>query len=712
MNNRQRNAAGASARSARNALPSRRPQVERLEGRCLLAADALLVGLVYIEQDIGSDHSGDTFELTFIGGAEGSRLTRVVLDGDQVNDYGNLPGLSNGDVIFDTVRDEDSLGVDEAFPFHIEAMLRADGSPHTDGQVRAIVQDGESLLVLEFENFAAGDRLRFSIDVDEVEEYDPRIESVGLHNEGLDPLTSGAEFQGVLFAAEFQAPGFHDALIESTFLNRYDDSFAENANEAGGFLVLPADNDGGLRDRTAGASGWRQQQPLPIAISGTVFHDQNLDLTRQADEDPIADARLALYRLESNGYQPVRDEAGRGVETVTDAMGRYAFGFERNLPPGTYQVRQTQPTGFPISVGAILGSVDNITTGVLVDSNQLSEIALPLGGREAVGYDFAEALPASIAGTVFHDRNDNGQQDPGEQGIADVQLVLSDASGERFFASTDAEGAYLFEGLYPGDYVLAEMQPVDWFDGLDRLGVVRSYRGVDRAVGQSQEPDELIDLALLSGDIGREYDFGEQLGSLDGSVHYDQDGDCIRDIAEHGIADVLITLTHEDGREWTVRTDADGYYSFADLPPGVYMLDQEQPQDYFDGGQTPGTAGGDASQPNTIRNILLQGRQRQGSHYDFCETLGELSGYVYHDQNNDGVRDSAEAGIADVAIELLDADGRVVRGESGEAVRTWTDATGYYRFLEIPPGSYGLREQQPEAWEDGRETLGDVDGAG
>ena len=71
---------------------------ELMEPRQLLAADPLYVGAVYIEEDIGSDAHGDTFELTFEGGAEGTQLTRVAIRTDQ-----NLPGLSGGDLIFDTV---------------------------------------------------------------------------------------------------------------------------------------------------------------------------------------------------------------------------------------------------------------------------------------------------------------------------------------------------------------------------------------------------------------------------------------------------------------------------------------------------------------------------------------------------------------------------------------------------------------------------------
>ena len=48
---------------------ARRCLFEAMEGRQLLAADPLFVGAVYIEEDFGSDDLGDTFVITFEGGA-------------------------------------------------------------------------------------------------------------------------------------------------------------------------------------------------------------------------------------------------------------------------------------------------------------------------------------------------------------------------------------------------------------------------------------------------------------------------------------------------------------------------------------------------------------------------------------------------------------------------------------------------------------------
>lgn len=83
-----------------------------------------------------------------------------------------------------------------------------------------------------------------------------------------------------------------------------------------------------------------------------------------------------------------------------------------------------------------------------------------------------------------------------------------------------------------------------------------------------------------------------------------------------------------------------------------------------------------------------------------------LSGFVYIDANNNGVRDDGEIGVPGTRITLTGED------SSGEAVnRTFitTDA-GFYRFDELAAGTYQLTETHPHALVDGMDTT-NIDGA-
>jgi len=308
--------------------------LEAMEKRCLMAADPICVAGVYIESDVGSDLHGDIFHITFKGGAPGTQLSRLTINTDL-----NTPGFGLGDLFFDTA--DGGYGADHSFPFQVDQL----NSVNANASVRATVQDGGTLLLLDFTNFVAGDTLTFSIDVDEVQSFDPNEKDLAVTNSNFDPITSGVEFQHSLFKAEFTAPHFENVSGQDRYLNVYDAKFAP------GGLQLPADNADGKRDRSAGAILSLQQVPKPISLAGIVFEDNNQDLIIQSSEARLASVRLELFRLENGNY------VSTGHSTTTDAQGNYKFGLELALQPGTYQVRESQPAGY-FSVGAKPGKLD------------------------------------------------------------------------------------------------------------------------------------------------------------------------------------------------------------------------------------------------------------------------------------------------------------------------------------------------------------------
>src|SRR5687767_1502200 len=82
------------ASTNRNHEP-RKPHLEPFERRQLPAAD-ILFGSVYFEEATGDDTAADVIEVTFQGGAEGTTLDQLVIDGDKSRD-----GLTAGDVFYD-----------------------------------------------------------------------------------------------------------------------------------------------------------------------------------------------------------------------------------------------------------------------------------------------------------------------------------------------------------------------------------------------------------------------------------------------------------------------------------------------------------------------------------------------------------------------------------------------------------------------------------
>jgi hypothetical protein len=77
-------------------------------------------------------------------------------------------------------------------------------------------------------------------------------------------------------------------------------------------------------------------------------------------------------------------------------------------------------------------------------------------------------------------------------------------------------------------------------------------------------------------------------------------------------------------------------------------------------------------------------------------TTGMLSGWVYVDVNNNGVKDPPEVGLPNVPITAI---GPIT-------VTVLTDSNGYYEFSNLPVGDYTIKQVQPGAFIDGIDSLG------
>ncbi len=83
------------------------------------------------------------------------------------------------------------------------------------------------------------------------------------------------------------------------------------------------------------------------------------------------------------------------------------------------------------------------------------------------GLDFGQVPPGEIRGTKFHDRDGDGRQDPGEEGLAGwtIYLDLNNngvLDGNEPTELTGANGTYVFEQRPTGPYVVREVIAAGW----------------------------------------------------------------------------------------------------------------------------------------------------------------------------------------------------------------------------------------------------------
>ena len=412
------------------------------------------------------------------------------------------------------------------------------------------------------------------------------------------------------------------------------------------------------------------------SLAGLVYFDANNNGAFDSGENGIAGTIVSLSGADING-NPV------SLTTTTAADGSYRFD---NLPAGSYIVTETQPAGYADgreTVGSSGGS-----TSV---NDEISAITLS-AGQNATSYNFGE-VGVSVSGLIFYDTNRDGALDGSETlRIPNVSVQLIDKNGNVVATTTTAaDGSYIFTNVSPGDYTIVEQQPTGYGDPL-----VGSYAPNSRPITVASTP-------IIN------QNFGDTLSTLAGSVYADSNNNGIREGSETGISGVPVRLdwSGPDGIFGTAddvtgldtsTTGSNGGYLFSDLLTGVYrVVETSQPAPYTDGLETAGSDGGNTATNEQISAIPVAAGTDL-TDYNFGEVPPAnpfISGSVYIDSNNNGIRDPGEPGIPGVTVTLTGLNGGTVT----------TDANGNYVFINLTAGSnYTITETQPNEYGNGLEN--------
>jgi uncharacterized repeat protein (TIGR01451 family) len=228
------------------------------------------------------------------------------------------------------------------------------------------------------------------------------------------------------------------------------------------------------------------------------------------------------------------------------------------------------------------------------------------------------------------------------------------------------------------------------------------------------------------------------VNSLAGFVFVDENHSGDFDAGDLLISGAVITLQDANGNPvhdlngnlvGPITTGVDGSFSFTNLGDGTYQLLEsydDAAHMLMDGNDFPGlingvqdtTASSDASPGDRIFNIILTGGVA-GTQYRFgecpCPPVNQTSinGFVYFDQNCDGIKEASELGIPGVRVQLTDLNGNPVHDLNGNLVGiVTTDANGFYQFLNLPAGAYRVTELPPQPTFQGNPTIDGLDTAG
>ena len=496
-------------------------------------------------------------------------------------------------------------------------------------------------------------------------------------------VPAGASFEGGVLAARFRLSSAGSLGYSGT----------TNTGEVEDYL-LPLAKIGNLVWEDVNGNGM-QDEPGSAGINGV-----NVQLT---------------YAGPDNDLNTAGDNLSFTTTTSTMTVdGQYMF---VGLIPGTYKVGvPTTPAGFnPTGTDAAGDEIDSDNPNGVVFTIP-DPVLLPLSedgtgdvpgvvfpdAQDNLTFDFGFYKPASIGDYAWIDENGNGIQDNGEDPLPDVKVVLTGTDGlgnpVMNMTTTGPNGEYLFDNLVPGSYKLSFTAP----SGSDYV-MTDANQGGDDTADSDADPGMggmTVFEVLTSGEYNPTYDAGfYEPAEIGNYTWIDDNANGIQDGNEAPLPGVLVILTGTTGSGEPVNesalTDANGLYLFDNLQPGTYKLTFQTPL----GGYVSTTANDPDANPNdeddsdadpamggmTVNEVLSSGESNLSydAGYYIPASIGD---YVWFDQNGNGVQDTGEPGIRNAEVQLTGTDGQ------GNPVNetTYTNATGYYLFDNLVPGSYKL----------------------
>jgi uncharacterized protein (DUF2141 family) len=500
-------------------------------------------------------------------------------------------------------------------------------------------------------------------------------------------------------------------VLELTQFNSGDESTDSDADPATGQTAAFTLAAGQSQDVDFG------YVPGTGSIGDRVWTDSNANGVQDNGEPGTRNVKVSLLSLGDDGLPATTDDI-KLLEQLTAADGSYSFA---SLPAGNYRVEIELGSTFGLSISGA-GSIRTLDSDF--DPVTRSTARIPLAaGEERSDIDAGIYVGATIGDRVWNDENDNGIQDLGEPGVANIPVTLLGAGPDGNFGTaddtthtvqTDATGTYLHLAVLPGVYRMQIASEVN--DGTKLY-----FSRVRKDAGTNDLLDNDIDLntglsdnfTVVSGEVQRSIDIGvrTQTHNIGDFVWNDLNANGLQDAGEPGVVGVRVELIQVGTNQIIDPTDVvlsttsgtNGRYLFPNVSPDLYQLRVTPPA----GMALTVPFAGDPSldsdiDPDTqLSQVITSGRLEQTRDIGLYR-LSSLTGGVFNDKNRNGVRDLDEQGIGDVELTLQSI-------ETGARVIVRTTFTGSFRFTNLVPGqNYNLIEAQPAAYTNGTEVVGNA----
>ncbi|WP_348697802.1 SdrD B-like domain-containing protein [Duganella fentianensis] len=421
----------------------------------------------------------------------------------------------------------------------------------------------------------------------------------------------------------------------------------------------------------------------PATLGDKVWIDANRDGVQDASEAGVAGVKVVL--LDASG-KPT------GAVATTDANGNYSF---NDLKPGTYSVqfdKATLPANYVFTTAGQGGANDSDANA---DTGLTAQVTLASGDHNTDLDAGLVVVQGKLGDRVWEDKNGNGVQDAGEQGVDGAVVTLKAADGHVVSTVTTHDGGQYSFTVDPGTYSVSVAAPSGYVftaAGKGGNGALDSDVGAD---GSSAVVN------VSSGSDNTDIDAGVyRPASLSEVVWIDANRDGRLNNGEVGAAGVTVTLLDANGNPVAgavATTDANGHYQFDGLAPGSYSVQFDKaslPAGYNFTSAAQGGPAGAGSDADTTTGKTAQVTLASGDNLTLRAGLivqqATLGDRVWEDSNGNGVQDSGEQGLNGVTVDLKDSLGNTVAS-------TVTHDGGQYSFT-VDPGTYSIAVKAPAGY--------------
>lgn len=445
----------------------------------------------------------------------------------------------------------------------------------------------------------------------------------------------------------------------------------------------------------------------PARITGSIWHDMDGNNQQDPEDTGFSQINVNLYQ-----------DSVLVDHTATDEFGKYVFS---NLPPGKYTCCFDRPDGALIAKNSAY-TVSNEDA----DLTTCSEIFLPVQGVEhSTGTGLL--FPGRITGKIWLDENENGTIEQEEKAFEGLKINMLETSTSNLVETvfTDEYGLFEFNKIYPGTYILEITEQPD-FD--ITFANASGDPGVNSCFIQT-DPNFFSPVAgILSGTLVNNLNAGFvfKKGSIGGRVWLDQNVNGKQDEGEPGMEGIEVQLFNGSGTllqtmMTTGGTDEEkGYYSFQDVKPGNYYIRTDIPDLYVPASsqnELPGSESVITNQNGPFTSDIFTVEPAEHlSHLDagLWWNYANIRGRIWGDNNENGIQDIGERGVAGVLITLFDQQEQLVMQTYSSASEI-NDELGSFSFTQIIPGKYylqitpGQNGYVPTAYQAGNEPSLDSD---